>query len=109
MLRAGDEAPGVYWSKRCLRTWGGWHHCWQKQEVHPATVFRFEWPEWVKEEVRKINSGRGGTLTNSDLEMAGLLLLWLIMGDVSRMEPGDHSAVFSDNSPDGEVGAAACV
>jgi hypothetical protein len=63
------------------------------------TVFRFEWPEWVKEEVRKTNSGRGGTLTNSDLEMAGLLLLWLIMEDVCKIEAGHHSAVFSDNSP----------
>jgi hypothetical protein len=63
------------------------------------TVFRVEWPEWIREEVRKTNSGRGGTLTNSDLEMAGLLLLWLIMEDVCDMQSGTHSAVFSDNSP----------
>eukprot|EP00956_Cyclotella_meneghiniana_P036315 scaffold124074_cov23-Cyclotella_meneghiniana.AAC.1 len=43
------------------------------------TVFRMEWPDWVKQEVLKTNAGQKGTLTNSDLEMAGLLLLWLVM------------------------------
>jgi hypothetical protein len=63
------------------------------------TLFRMEWPEWVKTEVRKTNSGQGGTLTNSDLEMAGLLLLFLVMEDVCDLQPGHHVALFSDNSP----------
>jgi hypothetical protein len=63
------------------------------------TLFRMEWPEWVKNEVRKTNSGQGGTLTNSDLEMAGLLLLFLVMEDVCDLQPGHHVALFSDNSP----------
>ena len=63
------------------------------------TVFRMEWPQWVKVEVEKTNAGRGGSLTNSDLEMAGLLLLVLIMEDVCNLQPGDHLALFSDNSP----------
>jgi hypothetical protein len=58
-----------------------------------------EWPQWVKDEVIKTNSGRGGSLTNSDLEMAGLLLLFLIMEDVCNLGRGDHVALFSDNSP----------
>jgi hypothetical protein len=63
------------------------------------TVFRMEWPQWVKDEVDATNSGRGGNLTNSDLEMAGLLLLWLIMEEVCQFEPADHAALFSDNDP----------
>jgi hypothetical protein len=58
------------------------------------TVFRMEWPDWVKEEVLKTNSGRGGTLTNSDLEMAGLLLLFLVMEEVCDMQPGCHGLFF---------------
>lgn len=63
------------------------------------TVFRLEWPQWVKDEVDKTNTRKNGTLTNSDLEMAGLLLLWLIMEDVCDISPGTHLALFSDNSP----------
>jgi hypothetical protein len=41
----------------------------------------------------------GGTRTNSDLEMAGLFLLWLVMEDVCDLQSGAHVAIFSDNSP----------
>ena len=63
------------------------------------TVFRMEWPQWVKDEVRKTNSGQGGYLTNSDLEMAGLVLLFLIIEKVCSLQQGDRVAVYSDNSP----------
>jgi hypothetical protein len=63
------------------------------------TVFRVEWPEWVKQEVLKTNAGKKGNLTNSDLEMAGLLFLFLVMEEVCDLEPGDHIVLFSDNSP----------
>jgi hypothetical protein len=63
------------------------------------TVFRMEWPQWVKDEVNKTNSGKDGLLTNSDLEMAGVLVLWLCMEEVCEFGPADHAAVFSDNSP----------
>jgi hypothetical protein len=58
-----------------------------------------EWPEDIKTEVRKTNNGKGGNLTNSDLEMAGLLLLFLIMEEVCALKKGMHVALFSDNSP----------
>jgi hypothetical protein len=63
------------------------------------TVFRLEWPPDIKQAVRQTNSRRGGYLTNSDLEMAGLLFLWLVMEDVCDITPGTHIALFSDNSP----------
>jgi predicted outer membrane repeat protein len=69
----------------------------------PTVVFQMEWPDWVKEEVLKTNSGRGGTLANSDLEMAGLLLLFLVMEEVCDMQPGGHVALFSDNSSGGSA------
>ncbi len=40
-----------------------------------------------------------GSITNSDLEMAGLLTLWLVMEDVCPTLPNAHVALFSDNSP----------
>jgi hypothetical protein len=70
----------------------------ENQQCVP-TVFRMEWPQWVREEVLKTNAGLEGRLTNSDLEMAGLLLLFLIMEDVCKLQPGAHVALFSDNSP----------
>ena len=63
------------------------------------TVFRYEWPQWVKDEVLKTNAGKKGTLTNSDLEMAGLLLLYLVVEEVCDLTSGSHIALFSDNSP----------
>jgi hypothetical protein len=63
------------------------------------TVFRIEWPPDIKEAVLQTNTRRGGFLTNSDLEMAGLLFLWLVMEDVCDISPGTHIALFSDNSP----------
>jgi hypothetical protein len=70
----------------------------QETECVP-TVFRLEWPYDIKEEVRKTNSGNGGKLTNSDLEMAGLLLLFLVMEVVCSFEHGTHVALLlMDNS-----------
>jgi hypothetical protein len=69
-----------------------------KSECVP-TVFRMEWPDDIKAEVWKTNTGGGGKLTNSDLELAGLLLLFLIMEEVCSLSKGMHIALFSDNSP----------
>jgi hypothetical protein len=58
------------------------------------TVFRLEWPDDIKQEVLLTNSGKQGNLTNSDLEMAGLLLLFLVMEEVCKLGPGDHVALL---------------
>jgi hypothetical protein len=54
------------------------------------TIFRIQWPEDIKKEVAKTMAKEGGTITNSDLEMAGLFLLWLVMEDVRliKLKPG---------------------
>jgi hypothetical protein len=69
------------------------------KEACVPTVFRLQWPQDIKNKVLKTNSGQKGNLTNSDLECAGLLLLWLVMEDVCKPKPGAHYALFSDNSP----------
>ena len=45
------------------------------------TVFRLQWPPDITASVVS-DKNKGGTLTNSDLEMAGLLLLWLMIEHV---------------------------
>ena len=62
------------------------------------TIFRMEWPPDIKADIVSTDNP-AGRLTNSDLEMAGLLLLWLVMEDVCTLSPGCHVALFSDNSP----------
>ena len=62
------------------------------------TVFRVEWPEDVKRDVCSATNPTG-RLTNSDLEMAGLLILWLVMEEVCGDLREAHTALFSDNDP----------
>ena len=64
----------------------------------PPTVFRFRWPHDISCNVVSASNPEG-TLTNSDLEMAGLLLLWLVMEHVCPSLKDAHVALFSDNSP----------
>ena len=63
------------------------------------TVFRFPWPADVKADVKPRNPQ--GRLTNSDLECAGLVLLWLVMEEVLPLQAASvaHVALFSDNQP----------
>jgi hypothetical protein len=62
------------------------------------TVFRLQWPDDITAAIIS-TANPSGTITNSDLEMAGLLLLWLIMEDTCPQLSGSHVALFSDNSP----------
>ena len=64
----------------------------------PPTVFRLEWPEDIRRDMVS-EANPSGSITNSDLEMAGLLLLWLVMESVCPSLDGAHVALFSDNSP----------
>ena len=62
------------------------------------TVFRVEWPDDIKQDLVTEDNPQG-RITNSDLEMAGLLLLYLIMEEVCDLHSGSHVALFSDNQP----------
>ena len=56
-------------------------------------MFCLSWKEDIKELFHK------GDIKNSDLEMAGLLMLWLVMEEVCPKLRSAHVALFSDNSP----------
>ena len=64
----------------------------------PPTVFRYEWPDDVKQNIISQTNRRGG-ITNSDLEMAGLLCTWLVMEEVCGDLRERRIALFSDNDP----------
>ena len=59
--------------------WGGW--CFVENMACRPTVFRYEWPDDIKADIVTLKNRRGG-VTNSDLEMAGLLMTWLVMEEV---------------------------
>jgi hypothetical protein len=58
------------------------------------TVFRWEWPQDVTASVRSF-SNPTGTIINSDLEMAGVLILWLVMEAVCQLLQEKRVALFS--------------
>jgi hypothetical protein len=62
------------------------------------TVYRMEWPEDVKKDL-KTSENPAGRLSISDFEMAGFLFLFLVMEAVCSFKPGAHVALFSDNQP----------
>ena len=64
----------------------------------PPTVFRLQWPPDISNALISFDNPRG-SITNSDLEMAGLLLLWLCLEGVAPNLAHKHVALFSDNSP----------
>ena len=57
------------------------------------TVFLLSWPDDIKELFHK------GDIINPDLEMAGLLMLWLVMEEVCPKLQAAYVTLFSDNSP----------
>ncbi len=62
------------------------------------TVFPWQWPNNIRTQLIS-NENTEGTITNSDLEMAGLLLLWLTMEGVCSPLQEKRVAMFRDNSP----------
>jgi hypothetical protein len=62
------------------------------------TVFQWEWPADVKANIRSASNPTGG-ITNSDLEMAGILLLWLVMEVACRPLQEKRAALFSKKLP----------
>ncbi len=69
----------------------------------PPTVFRLKWPDDISRNLVSFDNP-SGMINNSDLEMAGLQLLWLCIEGVAPNLAHKHIALFSDNSPDGQLG-----
>ena len=64
----------------------------------PPTVFRLQWPTNITNALVSFDNPKG-SITNSDLEMASLLLLWLCLEGVAPNMAHKHVALFSDNFP----------
>ena len=103
LLRESSESP-----TRCRELVGGWPDyigvcdasshgaggvIFGENEECVPTVFRWEWSQDIKERYKSEE------ITNSDLEMAGLFLLWLVMEQVCGNLREKNVALFSDNSP----------
>ena len=63
---------------------------WVGYQVQP-TVWRLEWPKDV------VQLYHNGALTNSDLELIGVLLQWYIVAEQIRTMNRCHTAIWSDN------------
>jgi hypothetical protein len=103
LLRESSDSP-----TRCCKLVGGWPDyiglydtsshgvggvVFGKNMVCVPTVFRWECPPAIKELYHNKKN------TNLDLDMAGLLFLWLIMESVCGDLQEQRVALFSDNSP----------
>jgi hypothetical protein len=64
----------------------------------PPTVFRIQWPMEISNNLVSFNNPTG-KINNSDLEMAGLLFLWLCMEAITPDLAQKHIALFSNNLP----------
>ena len=69
-------------------------------ELSPCTptVFRWQWPPDVAQDIKTFDNP-GGRISNSDLEMAGLVLLWLAMEAVCGPLEDKRLTLFNDNTP----------
>ncbi len=64
----------------------------------PPTVFRGQWTPDVKQNLVSLTNPKG-KLSISDLEMAGLLIMFLVMEAVTPNLAAMHVAMFSKNVP----------
>ena len=62
------------------------------------TVLRYEWTVDIKADL-VLEHNPNGRIINSDLEMGGLLMMWLVMENICDVESGTNAALFSDNQP----------
>jgi hypothetical protein len=69
-----------------------------EQSSCKPTVFCLQLPPDISKDI-KSTTNPAGRITNSDLEMAGLLLLWLVIEAVCPSLVEKNIALFSDNSP----------
>jgi len=62
-------------------------------------IFWWQWPPDDVTQNIKMAENPGGKITNSDLEMAGLVLLWLTMEEICGPLEEKRLTLFNDNSP----------
>jgi hypothetical protein len=62
------------------------------------TVFRWKWPTEITRDVKSFEHPEG-RITNSDLEMAGIVMAWLVVEGVGGDLTEKTVALFGDNTP----------
>jgi hypothetical protein len=87
----------LHWGEGCTESRNWRDHRARTLKCAP-TVFRFAWPDDVTKAIVS-QSSPAGTITNSDLKMAGLLMLFAIMEHVCGPLVEKRVALFSNNSP----------
>ena len=108
LLKESVAAP-----TKCKELVGGWPHyigytdasgagfggiiIGEEAAVTP-TVFRGQWPPDIQAELVSWTN-RNGSLSINDLELAGLLLTWLVMEEICPTVTEMNVALFSDNQP----------
>jgi hypothetical protein len=86
-----------HWYRRCVRPWSRWGSLWGTISVHSS---RFQMGMARRHKKRYKNTRNpNGRLTNSDLEMTGLLMLWFVIEGVCPDLCEKRIALFSDNTP----------
>ena len=60
-------------------------------------IWRLEWPDKIKKRVVSF-SNLTGDISNSDLEMAGLLVQWIVIEHLVDMK-FEHAGAWRDNTP----------
>jgi hypothetical protein len=63
----------------------------------PPTVFQFKWPQDISKDLISFQNPTG-KINNSDLEMVGLLFLWLCVEAIAPDIAHKYIALFSNNS-----------
>ena len=69
----------------------------EKSECVP-TVFRWKWPIEITQDVKSQDNPEG-RITNSDLEMAGMVMAWIVVEGVGGDLKEKTIALFGDNTP----------
>jgi hypothetical protein len=63
-----------------------------------TTEFRFQWSSYISQDLVSFNNPNG-KINNSNLEMAGLLFLWICVEAIVPDIAYKHIALFNENSP----------
>jgi hypothetical protein len=97
MQRTCQTTSRLHWDLQCLWTWLGCVIIGEHSPCIPR-VFCLEWPNTVKSQLKTVPNQKGA-ISNSDLEMAGLLMLWLVIEKVASALREKHVALSTNNSP----------
>ena len=68
-----------------------------KEPLQP-TVFRVPFPEDITADVVS-DKNKAGKITNSDLEMAAILMGWITLEGIVPLLRNKHIGIYSDNTP----------